>query len=514
MILRMSVSVAEKISRTSHSPSAVSVVKAWPRDVPLFVLHSGREHPAWSRYSVLTTPVVQVTAEENGTCHWSATGGDAPPLPQRSADPLQVLRDLLHGTSIKNSIYKAELPRNMPQSGWIGYLAYELGRVLEPAATLEYALKRGLCRFGLKSRATAANRSGGELFSLGYCPGMLVHDNNTGRWHTTGTWAEKLPPRIEDSFRTAVDSSRAAGSGCAGCVTGNIRSETTRAEHEEAVARAVEYIHAGDAFQVNITRRINGTFAGNIRDLFLTSCELAPAWYSSLLEIPLITGKKQALLSMSPELFLKVDGETRKVITRPIKGTLAADQPVELLKLSEKDAAELHMIVDLCRNDLGRVCEKGSIKVSEARVMETHPTVHHGAATIEGILLADAEVTDLLRATFPAGSVTGTPKIRAMQIIEELEKSPRGVYCGAIGYFGDDGSLALNVAIRTLQIREKNRDQVRRGNALPGMFHEAEFVYGTGGGIVADSLPDAEYQETVTKSAVLQKLCKAASGEK
>ena len=200
-----------------------------------------------------------------------------------------------------------------------------------------------------------------------------------------------------------------------------------------------------------------------------------------------------ALVCNSPELFLRVtpqpDG-TRRVVTRPIKGTrpngpgLTDAMAAELLA-SEKDAAELNMIVDLERNDLGRVCLPGTVRVTRSRAVEAHPTVVHGVATVEGTLRPGVTLPDLLAATFPGGSITGAPKVRAMQVIDELEPTRRGPYCGAIGWVGTDGALELNVAIRTIVCKH-------------GLAH-----LGVGGGIVADSDPDAEYAETWTKAAAM-----------
>ena len=184
---------------------------------------------------------------------------------------------------------------------------------------------------------------------------------------------------------------------------------------------------------------------------------------------------------MSPELLLDVDGATRRVVTRPIKGTRPRRVDRRELIESEKDAAELHMIVDLMRNDLGRVCRYGSIRVPRARTIETHGRVHHGVGEVVGTLREGVGLGELLRATFPAGSVTGAPKIRAMQIIEELEPVTRGPYCGAMGFISGDGSVRLNVAIRTAVVTG------------------AVIDYAVGGGIVADSDPAAEYQESLDK---------------
>ena len=195
-----------------------------------------------------------------------------------------------------------------------------------------------------------------------------------------------------------------------------------------------------------------------------------------------------AIVSASPELFLDLrDG---RAVTRPIKGTRprTGDAPLDAihrrqLGQSDKERAELAMIVDLMRNDLGRVCAFGSIRVTDPGRIEQHPTVFHRVATIEGMLSPGRDWLDLLRASFPGGSVTGAPKIRAMQIIDEIEETPRGVYCGSIGWIGLDGSMSMNIAIRTmLQTRSK--------------VH----IY-AGGAIVADSEPEQEYEEMLAKAS-------------
>ena len=250
----------------------------------------------------------------------------------------------------------------------------------------------------------------------------------------------------------------------------------------DAVQRVIDYIRAGDVFQVNLSQRF--TYATSLAptEIYDNLLKQSPAAYGALLDFG-----DHAVISNSPELFLRVSPD-RHVLTRPIKGTrprrIGADAE---LRDSVKDQAELNMIVDLERNDLGRVCEIGSIRVAEPRTIEAHPTVYHGAAAIEGTLRAHVDFVDLLGAMFPGGSVTGAPKIRAMQIIEELEPVRRGVYCGAIGYLDAQGAIELNVAIRTMTARDGIV-------TLP-----------VGGGIVADSDPAQEYVETLTKAVALQK---------
>jgi para-aminobenzoate synthetase component 1 len=265
---------------------------------------------------------------------------------------------------------------------------------------------------------------------------------------------------------------------------GELRSTFDRHAYIEAVERVLEYIRAGDAYQINLSQRFTVPLLFEPIEVYRRLQSSAPATYGAFLDF----GDLQ-IISNSPELFLRVepmpDGR-RRVVTRPVKGTRPRLPGMDLeLRDSEKDKAELAMIVDLERNDLGRVCEIGSIRVIEPRAIEEHPTVYHGVATIEGILRDDITFVDLLRATFPGGSVTGAPKIRAMQIIDELEPVRRGPYCGAIGYISSSGVIELNIAIRTMIVKD-------------GLVHIP-----VGGGIVADSDPTAEYEETLVKAKAM-----------
>ncbi|MGH7162990.1 MAG: aminodeoxychorismate synthase component I, partial [Planctomycetota bacterium] len=253
-----------------------------------------------------------------------------------------------------------------------------------------------------------------------------------------------------------------------------------------AVRKAREYIRAGDVFQVNYAHEFRARFRGEPLALYLRLREANPAPYGAYLDL----GGGRAILSTSPELFLRLRG--RDVQTRPIKGTRPRGRGEredaalrEELARSEKDAAELAMIVDLERNDLGRICVPGSVVVAEERAVETYASVHHQVATVRGEVEEGYDRGDLIAAAFPGGSVTGAPKVRAMEIIDELEAGHRGPYTGAIGLFGDDGSLDLNIAIRTVV--------VANGEAR---LH-------VGGGIVADSDPEAEFEETLAKGRAI-----------
>jgi anthranilate/para-aminobenzoate synthase component I len=245
----------------------------------------------------------------------------------------------------------------------------------------------------------------------------------------------------------------------------------------------MEYIAAGDIYQVNLTQRFTVRTPLTPLEIHLRLREANASDFAALL-----IWDERAVICASPELFLSATADGA-VLTRPIKGTharaggAAADAAAgAALLASAKDRAELNMIIDLLRNDLGRVCAFGSVRVVAEADVEVHPTVLHLVGTVAGQLRPEITRSKLLEATLPGGSITGCPKIRAMQIIRELEDTPRGAYCGAIGYLGLDGGLGLNVAIRTMQYDR-------------GTLH-----LHAGGAITADSDPNAEYAETLAKA--------------
>lgn len=266
-----------------------------------------------------------------------------------------------------------------------------------------------------------------------------------------------------------------------------IKSNFTKEEYICAIKKAKEYIRNGDIYQVNLSQRFQATTGFSAYEIYQRLRSLSPSYFSAYLD----AGDFQ-VLSSSPERFLKLEGNT--VITRPMKGTRprSADKSRDLklkneLLNSRKDKAELVMIVDLERNDLGRVCSYGSIKVSSLRNLEKYNTVFQTTATIEGHLHKDKDRFDLLVASLPGGSITGCPKIRAMEIIEELEPQRRSIYTGAMGYLSFSGDMDFNILIRTIL---KKKDTV---------------YFGVGGGIVADSEPEKEYAETLVKAKAMMK---------
>ncbi len=264
-----------------------------------------------------------------------------------------------------------------------------------------------------------------------------------------------------------------------------LRSNFTREGYVEAVQAVREYIMAGDIFQANLSQRFEADMPLPPYELYRRLRRINPAPFASYLNLDGVT-----VVSASPERFLRVRGDL--VETRPIKGTRprggdpASDRALAReLQDSIKDRAEHVMIVDLERNDLGRVCRYGTVRVSELMALERYATVYHLTSTVEGRLRQGKDVVDLLKATFPGGSITGAPKVRAMEIIDELEPTKRSVYTGDIGYFSFDGSLDINIVIRTILVKD--------GKAY----------FQVGGAVVYDSDPEGEYIETLDKAKAL-----------
>ncbi|CAH1385861.1 aminodeoxychorismate synthase component I [Candidatus Nitrotoga sp. M5] len=278
-------------------------------------------------------------------------------------------------------------------------------------------------------------------------------------------------------------------------VHGRIQSNFTRAGYKSAFDAIQRFLRAGDCYQVNLAQRYAARASGHALQAYLKLRRLSPAPYSAYLNFP-----HAQILCASPERFLQV--QQGRVETNPIKGTRPRlknrhedAMMAQELALSDKDHAENLMIVDLLRNDLGKSCESGSVHVPKLFKLESFAQVHHLVSTVIGQLAPGRDALTLLQDCFPGGSVTGAPKQRAMQIIEQLEPHRRGVYCGAIGYIGFDGNMDSNITIRTL------------------VFADGEIRFWAGGGIVADSDADAEYQETLDKAAAILKVLQQYGGK-
>ena len=265
-------------------------------------------------------------------------------------------------------------------------------------------------------------------------------------------------------------------------------SNMDKAAYAGAFAKIKNYLQEGDCYQVNLTQRFASPCQGDPWFAYRVLRQINAAPFSAYLNYPDVQ-----VLSSSPERFLQV--RNNQVETKPIKGTrprkqLTADdkQQIADLAASEKDRAENLMIVDLLRNDIGKTCKDGSVKAPVLFAVETFATVHHLVSTVTGQLAPGQQAVDLLRSCFPGGSITGAPKIRAMEVIEELEPNRRGIYCGAIGYIGFDGNMDTNIVIRTL------------------VHNHGTIRFWAGGGIVNDSVMDAEYQECFDKAGALLQL--------
>jgi para-aminobenzoate synthetase component 1 len=349
-------------------------------------------------------------------------------------------------------------------------------------ATFSYEFGR---RFELRE---AGNRLAGAYendVELAFYLALVIHDYSTGASFVAGVFPEevsRLHARIMSQPVNLLETPTHRGS---------ISSNFTREGYEQAVQRVKEYIAAGDIYQANLTQQMSvGIHGAWPEQMFLRLREEHPAPFAAFLR-----RSEDTIVSGSPERFLSVRRENGERIVEawPIKGTRARGGDPEAddrlrreLLASAKDRAENVMIVDLMRNDLGRVCETGSVEVKELFTLQEHPSLFHLVSKVRGKLRDEVVMGDLLRATFPCGSITGAPKIRAMEVIDEVERMSRGLSMGAIGYFGFDGTADLSVAIRTMTIRN--------GVAK----------FNVGGGIVADSDPAAEYEESLVKATSLK----------
>lgn len=261
---------------------------------------------------------------------------------------------------------------------------------------------------------------------------------------------------------------------------GGLQPEISESAYLAAVDRIQTLISAGDCYQINYTFPLTFDWFGAPLDLYVRLRDRQPVRYGGM-----VCDARGGIVSLSPELFVERRGQ--RLVTRPMKGTAPLDEPPEMLRESVKNRAENLMIVDLLRNDLGRIAVQGSVHVERLFEIEEYPTVRQMVSEVSATLGA-ADFADVLRALFPCGSITGAPKIRAMQIIGELENSPRALYTGALGWMAPDGDFRLNVAIRTLSLNPRGRGTM-----------------GVGSGIVADSDAAAEWAECLLKAGFLRK---------
>jgi para-aminobenzoate synthetase component 1 len=481
------------VERLPVTPDAAEAAARFA-DLPfLLLLDSMADQERTGRYSFLTAdPVAILRSRGHRSERLERSGNTWAPIPD---DALAAARDAL-------APFRAEPVPGLPpfQGGAAGYIGYDWGATLERLPAPRYddlglqdvmlglydwvvawdhceraawivstgmpelgvtRVRRAEERLAMVRERLAGRRAGGQAGRSG---GHSIHRSEQ----------QSLPVRRPAPSYPVLDVEDAEQIG--------LRSTFTHRGYLTAVSRVREYIFAGDIFQANLSQRFEAPLVEPPFALYRQLRRTNPSAFGAYLDFGDLH-----ILSASPERFLKLAG--RRVETRPIKGTRPRGVgPMHdallgrVLAESDKDRAENVMIVDLLRNDLSRVCVAGTVQVPELFALEQHPTVHHLVSTVVGELEPEADAVGLLRATFPGGSITGAPKVRAMEIIAELEPTRRGVYCGSLGYLSVTGEMDTSIAIRTAIVR-----------------HGAVY-FQAGGGIVADSDPEAEYRETLDKA--------------
>ena len=417
-----------------------------------FILDSAMDPKKLGRYSFISSnPFKKIKTKDSQT------------------NPLDLLQEEL-------KYHQGENDTHLPfVGGAVGYLSYDLGNYME------------------KLPQIAKDDMGVYDLYFGFYNWVVVVDHLEDKTYiATPNLDRKKEESLIDEIESRIKYSEQKGIDHICYESKNIKpikltSNFTKQEFENAVQKVIDYIRSGDIYQANLTQRFSGQTTLSSYELYRDLRRFSPAPFGAFLNFD-----KFHILSNSPERFIKcID---RKLETRPIKGTRPRGKDeAEDLKLreelvnSEKDRAELLMIVDLERNDLSRVSKVGSVKVPELFVIEPYANVNHLVSTVVGTLKDDYSVVDVIKATFPGGSITGAPKIRSMEIIEELEPTKRNVYTGSIGYIGFDGNMDLNIAIRTIVKQDEN------------------VYFQVGGGMTWGSNPSDEYQETLDKAASIMK---------
>ncbi len=434
-----------------HQPDALLTRFAPLASQPwAMLLHSGSAQHAHNRFDILVAdPLIKLTTRGAKTEIVSRQG-----TLFSDDDPFMLLEQQLAQCGLQ-----AEPHPDLPfLGGALGLFGYDLGRRIE---TLPVTARQDIhlpdMAVGIYDWALVADHHLQRLT-------LVCHGDLQARLH----WLEGLSiPTEPEAFKLNSD----------------WQANMNREQYGEKFRQIQQYLHSGDCYQINLAQRFSSRYSGSEWQAFLRLNAANCAPFSAFIRL-----EDNTVMSFSPERFLWL--EDHQVETRPIKGTLprledpqADIRQAQRLAASEKDRAENLMIVDLMRNDLGRVATPGSVRVPELFVVEPFPAVHHLVSTITAQLPPECHASQLLRACFPGGSITGAPKIRAMQIIEELEPHRRNAYCGSIAYISCCGTMDSNITIRTLL--------TERGN-----------IYcWAGGGIVADSEEQAEYQETFDKIA-------------
>ncbi len=424
------------------------VDKAWA-----VFLDSGFPHSKQGRYDIIAAEPVCTLVTHGEITEISGNGATL----KSTENPFDLVKQQLRAfpdTGLD------DLPFN---GGAIGYFAYDLARRLETLPTMakdaEHIAEMAV---GIYEWAVIVDHHRQKSYLVGNC--------DRQKWQDLIAQFSHLPARQDyPAFK----------------VVGEIKSNMDKDSYVHAFNRIKHYLKEGDCYQVNLAQRFVADCEGDSWTAYQSLRKLNAAPFSCYLNLPEVR-----ILSSSPERFLKLTDSV--VETKPIKGTrprkpdyVEDQQQIKNLAASNKDRAENLMIVDLLRNDISKTCKSGSVKVPVLFDVESYATVHHLVSTVTGTLADDQHALDLLKSCFPGGSITGAPKIRSMEIIEELEPNRRGVYCGAIGYIGFNGNMDTNIAIRTL------------------VHSENTIRFWAGGGIVNDSVAEEEYQESFDKAAAM-----------
>ncbi|XQW86939.1 aminodeoxychorismate synthase component I [Thalassotalea piscium] len=433
------------------SPSEVfSILESQPWAMWLDSCHS--EHID-SHYDIMVWhPTATLVTSNNST---QITNVREKTCTEHNDDPLTLLEKTQSNIFKQYQVTTSELPFN---GGCLGYFSYDLGRYFEtlPSQAIK-DIDMPEMAVGIYTQAIIFNRKT-QSYTL-VCP-------EHKRVEITKELTDQLSKNhISKSFSLSTP----------------WQTNISKVEYQEKFEHIQQYLLSGDCYQINLTQRFSAKYQGNEYSAYLALREKNQAPFSAFMRF-----EQFAIMSLSPERFLSLNN--RKVQSKPIKGTQVRSTDImqdksnaEQLLHSEKDRAENLMIVDLLRNDISRVCQAGTVKVPKLFDIESFPAVHHLVSTVEGSLADHYSAYDLLRASFPGGSITGAPKIRAMEIIDELEPQRRAIYCGSIGYISSCGKMDTSITIRTLVAIEKT------------------LYCWAGGGIVADSEVNAEYQESLDK---------------
>jgi para-aminobenzoate synthetase component 1 len=430
-------------------------------------LDSGNSDHVDSRFDILVwQPLATLTTHSDIT---EINYVDSGEVETSNVDPLLILKQL------QERLFKSPSPihKSLPfLGGALGYFAYDLGRRFEKLPNLaEQDINLPEMAIGLYDRAVIFDKKSATFYLI--CPNNQRSEIESSLINSVKASSHVSPLR----FR----------------LNSNWQANMDKASYIEKFNKVQEYLLSGDCYQINLAQRFSAQYQGDEFEAYLALRKANKAPFSAFIRLD-----NAAILSVSPERFLQLSQD--KVQSKPIKGTMPRSfdkvqdaKNAEILKHSSKDNAENLMIVDLLRNDISKSCQAGSVKVPKLFDIESFPAVHHLVSTVEGKLSSDKHATDLLRGAFPGGSITGAPKIRAMEIIDELEPHQRSVYCGSIGYISNCGTMDTSITIRTLICQPNENSEKNPINT------EKTIHCWAGGGLVADSTALSEYQETFDK---------------